>query len=137
MLKDIVSKYYLEENYNCCESILHGANDYYELRLHDHDMRMAAGFGAGIQCGDFCGALSACVMVLSLKYVKRCAHEAETIKLVTNQMIDAFENTLKERHCISLKEMYFKEDVRCLQTVTTACDLLEEVIHNFDQEELF
>ena len=51
MLKDFISKYYFDQNYNCAESILRAGNDYYNLGLHDNDMKLVGCFGAGIQCG--------------------------------------------------------------------------------------
>ena len=74
MLKDIAKDYYAQ-GYNCAESIVHAGNDYYQLGLHDHDMRMVAGFGAGIQCGDVCGALLGGVAIVSAKYIEKKAHD--------------------------------------------------------------
>lgn len=51
MLKDCIVKYYLDGNYNCAETILRAANDYYGLELHDRDMIMVGAYGAGIQTG--------------------------------------------------------------------------------------
>ena len=67
MLKDVYQKYYFERNYNCAETLLRAANDYYDLKLHDRDMIMVGAYGAGIQCGNTCGAVLAAASVLSIK----------------------------------------------------------------------
>ena len=64
MLKDIFEKYYFEQNYNCAETILRAANEYYELGLHDKDMILVGAYGAGIQCGNTCGAILSAAAVL-------------------------------------------------------------------------
>ena len=38
MLKDIFEKYYFDGNYNCAETMIRAANEYYSLGLHDRDM---------------------------------------------------------------------------------------------------
>ena len=66
MLKDYISKYYFDQNYNCAETILRAANEYYGLELHDKDMIMVGAYGAGIQAGNTCGAILSAAAVLSL-----------------------------------------------------------------------
>ena len=45
MLKDYAKKYY-GDNYNCAETIIRAANDYYGLHLNDRDMIMVGSFGS-------------------------------------------------------------------------------------------
>jgi hypothetical protein len=47
MLKDIFEKYYYDQNYNCAETMIRAANEYYDLKLHDRDMIMLGGYGGG------------------------------------------------------------------------------------------
>ena len=70
MLKDLLPKYYFEQNYNCAETILRAANEYYDLKLHDRDMILVGAYGAGIQSGNTCGAVLSAAAVLSMKYVE-------------------------------------------------------------------
>ncbi len=90
MLKEICEKYYYEQNYNCAETLIRAANEYYDLGLHDRDMIMLGGYGAGIQTGNTCGAVLAAVSVLSMKYVEQKAHESKDIKPVTTLLIREF-----------------------------------------------
>ena len=132
MLKDHLAKYYFDGNYNCAESVLRAANDYYELGLHDRDMILVGGYGAGIQTGNTCGAILGAVSVLSMKFIEKKAHESDNIKPVTTLFLEKcharFENTLL---CAPIKEANFAEGVRCLKTVESACDLLEETIKEY------
>ena len=64
MLKDHIAKYYFVQNFNCAETILRAANDYYDLQLHDKDMIMVGAYGAGIQAGNTCGAVLSVAAIL-------------------------------------------------------------------------
>ncbi|MBR1937546.1 MAG: C-GCAxxG-C-C family protein [Spirochaetales bacterium] len=131
MLRDIARVYFLEKNYNCAESILRSCNDYYRLKLHDRDMIMVAGFGAGIQSGSVCGALLGGVAALSIMYVEEKAHESKDIKIVTNMFIERFESRLGSILCSELKPRFFNNDIRCFDTVSLAADCLEEIISEY------
>ncbi|WP_285943197.1 C-GCAxxG-C-C family (seleno)protein, partial [Faecalibaculum rodentium] len=68
-------KYYREGGYNCAESVLHAANEYYGLGLHEHDMRCMAGFGGGMFVGSVCGALVGAQAALSAMIIEVKAHD--------------------------------------------------------------
>lgn len=132
MLKDMYQKYYFEQNYNCAESLLRAANDYYELGLHDRDMIMVGAYGAGIQCGNTCGAVLAAAAVLSMKYVEAKAHESTDIKPVTTELISKFNMKYGSTLCKDIKPQSFKPEYRCKMTVEAACDILEETIAEYE-----
>ena len=132
MLKDHINKYYFEQNYNCAETILRAANDYYELGLHDRDMILVGAYGAGIQCGNTCGAILAAASVLSMKYVEAKAHESADIKPITTNLIRKFNIKYGSTLCKNIKVQSFKPEYRCVKTVEAACDILEEVIAEYE-----
>lgn len=132
MLKDCFEKYYFEGNYNCAESILRAANDYYELGLHDKDMIMVGAYGAGIQTGDTCGAVLSAVAVLSMKYVEAKAHESNDIKPVVNLFMSKFNDKYGSTLCKDIKPQSFKPEYRCRETIIAACDMLEETIDEYE-----
>ena len=132
MLKDMYQKYYFEQNYNCAESLLRAANDYYELGLHDRDMIMVGAYGAGIQCGNTCGAVLAAAAVLSMKYVEAKAHESTDIKPVTTELIRKFNMKYGSTLCKDIKPQSFKPEYRCKMTVEAACDIVEETIAEYE-----
>ena len=132
MLKDIFAKYYFEGNYNCAETMIRAANEYYDLGLHDRDMIAFGGFGAGMQCGNTCGAVSAAVAVLSMRYIETKAHESSDIKPVTVNLIREFNKRYGSTLCKDIKPQSFKPEYRCQKTIETACDILEQVIADYE-----
>lgn len=134
MLKDYIEKYYFEQNYNCAETILRAANEYYDLKLHDRDMIMVGAYGAGIQSGNTCGAVLSAAAVLSLKYVEARAHESEDIRPVVQKLLRKFNEKYGSILCKDIKAQSFKPEYRCKMTVETACDILEETISEYEHE---
>ncbi len=134
MLKDCYAKYYFEQNYNCAESLLRAANDYYGLQLHDRDMILVGAYGAGIQTGNTCGAILAAASVLSMKYVEAKAHESADIKPAVTLLICKFNAKYGSTLCKDIKPQSFKPEYRCKMTVETACDILEETIAEYEAE---
>lgn len=134
MLKNILSKYYFEQNYNCAESILRAANEYYGLELHDRDMIMVGAYGGGLQSGNTCGAVLACVSVLSLKYVEAKAHESEDIKPVVQKLLRKFNECYGSTLCKDIKPQSFKPEYRCQKTIEMACDILEETMMEYEDK---
>lgn len=132
MLKDEIKKYYFEQNYNCAETIIRAGNDYYNLGLHDHDMKMVGAYGAGIQCGNTCGAVLSAASILSMKYIEEKAHESADIKEVGTNLIRKFNMKYGSTLCKDIKAQSFKPEYRCQMTVETACDILEEVIAEYE-----
>ncbi len=134
MLKDCYEKYYYEQNYNCAETMIRAANEYYDLKLHDRDMIMLGGFGAGIQTGNTCGAILAAVSVLSMKYVEQKAHESKDIRPVTTELIRRFNMKYGSILCKDIKPQSFEPEVRCKKTIEAACGILEEVLADYQNK---
>lgn len=134
MLKDVYAKYYFEGNYNCAETIIRAANEYYELELHDRDMIMMGAYGAGIQCGNTCGAVLSAAAILSMKYVEAKAHESEDIKPVVMKLMRKFQAKYGSTLCKDIKPQSFKPEYRCRMTIEASCDILEETIAEFEAE---
>ena len=134
MLKDHTYQYYNELGYNCAESIIRAGNDYYDLGLHDQDMIMVAGFGAGLQCGQTCGAVLSAVSILSVKYVERNAHASADIHPVTVKLIRKFKERYGSVLCKDIKPQSYKPEYRCQRTVETACDILEETLQEYERD---
>ena len=134
MLKDLLPKYYFDQNYNCAETILRAANEYYDLGLHDKDMILVGAYGAGIQSGNTCGAVLSVAAVLSQKYVEAKAHESEDIRPVVQKMMRKFNEKYGSILCKDIKPQSFKPEYRCQMTIETSCDILEETIAEYEAE---
>lgn len=134
MLKDLIGKYYFDGNYNCAESLLRAANEYYGMGLHDQDMIMIGGYGAGMQAGLTCGALLGAIAVLSYKYVPVKAHESDDVNPIVNRLLADFTARMESIVCAEIKPRVFVEGKRCLATVEAACDALEATIAAYGPE---
>ncbi|MCR5356597.1 MAG: C-GCAxxG-C-C family protein [Lachnospiraceae bacterium] len=134
MLKDSFEKYYFEQNYNCAETLIRAANEYYDLKLHDRDMIMLGGYGGGLQTGNTCGAVLAAVSVLSMKYIEQKAHDSKDIKPVTTALIREFDKKYGSVLCKDIKPQSFDPLNRCKKTVEAACDILEAVIADYENK---
>lgn len=128
MLKETVLKYYLEQDYNCAESILRGANDCYGLNLSEEALRAVGGFGGGCCCGRMCGACAGDVAAISAKYIRTRAHAEKLACDRVKEFVNAFVETLGSDQCEALKKKYLDETLvigRCVKTVELAAEVLE------------
>ena len=110
MLRDTVMKYYLENDYNCAESLLRGANEYYGLGLDEKALLAIGGFGAGCYAGRLCGACAGSVAAVSSKYIHTRAHAEELARSRVEAFMKAFAETLGSDLCAELKERYWDRD---------------------------
>ena len=99
-------------------------------------MIMVGAYGAGIQCGNTCGAVLAAASVLSMKYVEAKAHESEDIRPVVMKLMRKFNAKYGSTLCKDIKPQSFKPEYRCKMTVETACDILEETIAEYEAEKI-
>lgn len=132
MLKDVCAKYYFEGNYNCAETLIRSGNEYYGLELHDRDMIAFGVFGAGIQTGNTCGAIISAASILSMKYIEKKAHESTDIKPVTTALIRKLNEKYGSVLCKNIKAQSFDKELRCKYTVDSVCDILEQVIAEYE-----
>ncbi len=130
-LAEKAGAYYTEENMNCAESVIHGANDYYHLQLNEHTLRTAAGFGGGLCIGNVCGALSGGVMALSVLFVEERAHESAVIDLVVSEYLSEAESRYGSIMCVDLKQTLPTDDEGCRRVVEAASDLLETIVNKY------
>lgn len=135
MLKDHLAKFYFDGNYNCAESVLRAGNEYYELNLHDRDMKLVGAYGAGIQTGNTCGALLGAAAILSMKYIEAKAHESKDIKPIVTVLMEQFTAAYGSTLCSEVKPQSFVEGKRCLAAVEKTCDILEKVIAEYESKE--
>lgn len=133
MLKDHLHEYYFDKNYNCAETILRAANDYYNLGLNDRDMIMVGSYGAGLQTGNTCGAVLAASAVLSMMYVPAKAHESADIKPVMQILMRKFKEKYGSTLCKDIKPQSFKPEYRCKLTIEDSCDILEATIKEYEE----
>jgi C_GCAxxG_C_C family probable redox protein len=128
MLSDLIREGYgKEQDLNCAEKILYGANEAYNLRLSSEALRLAAGFGGGMGIEDLCGALAASVMVLGRLFVAQNAH-ASKIKELTSEFLANYRREMGAIDCAPLKAAHRNEEVKCDRVILKAAEVLEQII---------
>lgn len=130
-LLELTHKYYELEDYNCAETLIHAANEYYHLSLHEEDMKMMAGFGGGMYTGMTCGALTGCIAALSKIIITTKAHESQDIRRVVQSCIRHFKQNLQGTQCVEIKPIHHQPDTKCLPTCLLAAQALEQTIQEF------
>jgi C_GCAxxG_C_C family probable redox protein len=129
MLADLIQQGFgVNEDLNCAEKILQGANIAYGLNLDKEALKLAAGFGGGMAIGDKCGALTASIMVLGKLFVKERAHESKKIKELTTELFQEYDKEMGSIDCSPLKEKYFKEEYKCLNVILKAAEVLDRIV---------
>ncbi len=119
-----VEKYYLDQGYNCAESVLRAANDQYGLGLSEEALCTAGGFGGGMGCGSACGALCGAIQALGAAMLTGRAADCPGFRDKCAGYYRAFEQALGSAMCSELK----KPGVRCAAVVDKAYELLEEIL---------
>ncbi len=129
---NLIEKYYALQDYNCAETLLHAANEYYALNLNEEDMRMMAGFGGGMFVGATCGALVGSVAAISKMVVETKAHETKNIKSIISTCVQNFTDTFSSMDCSQIKPVFHTQETKCLQTCLLAGQALQKTIKEED-----
>lgn len=124
----VVETYYTS-GYNCSETLVRAANEYYHLDLHDEDMKMISGFGGGMFVGSTCGALVGSVAALSKMVIKTKAHDQlDEIRPYTQKCVRNFKEELGNMDCAHVKPIHHTKETKCLNTCLLAAKALEKTI---------
>ncbi|SKC84236.1 C-GCAxxG-C-C family (seleno)protein [Maledivibacter halophilus] len=129
MLKQLIENGFgKDEDLNCAEKILYGANEVYKLGLDKEALKLAAGFGGGMAIEGTCGALTGSIMVLSKLFVKNVAHESDRIKKLTTELLNAYESEMGNINCKPLKENYRSPSFGCHKVILKAAEALDKIV---------
>jgi len=131
MLYDLIqSGYGTQEDFNCAEKILYGANKAYDMGLSQETLKLAGGFGGGMYVGDTCGAVTAGIMVLSHFFNESVAHQSPKLKGLIIEFQTRYTNLNQSTNCITLKENYRTDEFGCLKIISDAAQILDEMLRN-------
>lgn len=130
MEKNLVREYFLEKGFNCSESMLRAANDYYGLGLNEESLRLAGGFGGGMgaggACGALCGAIQAIAAMMIMEQESSKSSACPGFREACAAYYNAFAEQLGSSECRDLTPKYKKPDTRCYELMEKAWALLEE-----------
>ncbi|MCR1900173.1 C-GCAxxG-C-C family protein [Irregularibacter muris] len=134
MIKDRLYEYYIYQDYNCAESLLHAVNDEYNLGILEEAFKIVGGFGAGMGCGKTCGALCSGVSAIGqIKIIER-AHVTRDLKECCAKYVEAFIKELGSDQCDTLVKIYKNQETRCLDTIFKAADILDSQLMKIIKE---
>ena len=129
MLREYLENEFLyQEDWNCAEHMLIGADRAYGLRLDPEAYKLAAAFGGGMAVGSVCGALTGAMMALGALFIKERAHESDQIKLLTTELIERYHEKMGEIDCIPLKERYRTDEIKCRAIILEAAAILDDIV---------
>ncbi len=127
MIADRVKKYYLDQGYNCAESVIHAANDEWELGLDDNTFKALGCFGGGCCCGNLCGALAGAIGAIGAKYIEKDMHSSLKAQELTKKMMQSFCDELGSEMCEDLSVNKTPEQ-RCFKVVESAAKVLDRIV---------
>lgn len=116
--------YYLEQDYNCAESVLRILNDTASLNLPEEALKLVGGYGAGLGCGKTCGALCGALAAYSAQQILQRAHEDPSLKDRCADFVKLFAETLGDTDCSAVRPKYFQDGQRCLAVVEKTAELM-------------
>lgn len=128
MLADLIkSGFGNEEDYNCAEKILYGANVAYDLNMSQNDMKVAAAFGGGMGIEAMCGAITGGLMFIGVLFTEKVQHQSPKVREYSNNFIEAYQRKMGNVDCKPLKEEHRTEEKGCYFVVLEAAILLDEL----------
>ena len=129
MLKDRIPEIYINNNYNCAETIIRAANEEYSLGLSKDALTLVAGFGGGMCALSTCGCLTGAITVLSKIYVEEKAHETEGFNRIIKGFYKLFTETFGSEDCRDIMPKHRKQgEERCMETILMTAELLDQYL---------
>jgi C_GCAxxG_C_C family probable redox protein len=135
---DLVEKQF--SNFNCAQTVISLFAE--DLGLDDPTaLKIASGFGGGMNCAETCGAVTGSYMVIGMKHGHSTSDPEAKAK--TKELVKKFNKQFKAAHgSLICKELtgfdistpegaeaaseHRVHDTKCTGFIKTACDILEE-----------
>ena len=128
-LEDVVERVY-KQGFNCSESLIQAANEYYGLHLTQDEYKLISGFGGGMFVGSTCGALAASIACVSKKEIQVKAHDQlDTFRPNIQKTVRNFKEELGDTECKNIKPVFHNKEIKCLNTVKHAAVALEKTMN--------
>lgn len=124
----IAAGYGDEQNYNCAERILAGAQEAYSLGLDEQFLTFVAGMGAGMGIGHTCGAVNAAVMVLGYLYSENGGRNSVHMRSLVRRFLQEFETEMSALLCRDIKRLHNDPILKCGPVIEKAAQLLDRIV---------
>ncbi len=131
MLYDLLkSGFGNEENYNCAERMLYGANQVYNLGLTSEALKLSSGFGGGMGVGATCGALTGAIMAISSRFVETICRDSDVMDII-KEFLGDYEKEMGYIDCKNLKENYKTEEDGCNKVIFEAAKIFDQIYSKY------
>ena len=132
MVKEYVRSFYLEQDFNCAETLLKSIAAAYGLDVKPEDVKLVGAWGGGAGCGITCGARAGSLAALGKLCITERAHATSGFSALCGEYVKAFEAEFASVNCHDIKPAPFVPGVRCIDTVARAADLFDRFVreHN-------
>lgn len=125
----LVANDYMHRNdFNCAETMLHAANEAYEIGLSEQTMRVASPFGGGMGHEGACGAMTGALMALGAMRGNGKSHQDPRLGELRDEFVRRFEGRFGSTLCATIKARYRDPVKNCQVVVEGAAEILEEVM---------
>ena len=138
-MKNLIKKYRNKDLYslNCAEAIVYSANEYYNLRLTENGLKMAAGFGRGIFEKHLCGIISGSICVLGVMFKDKTLDDNCLLEITVKEFKTEFLKKYDKLECEYLLDNYYSEEQGCNKMISNSADILSNVIDKYLAKNLF
>lgn len=125
------------KNYNCAQCVLKACKEFYPEVPDELLVKIAAGFGGGVCCGEICGALTGGVMAVGLSTEfdesnpESILASKNNIKAIIKNMNATFKNNFDSLLCSELKGGKHS----CKELIAYGTELTEKTIRNIKGQE--
>ena len=132
MLKERAGKFYSEDNdLNCAECLLHGANEEYDLGLDQKGLDTMSSFGGGMAVESVCRAFTGGVAVLGVMFTGDKSMDSEKRKAIISDIYKRFEDHFGSVYCSKIKEKFRDDVTGCRGVVEHSAEILDEIIQKY------
>ena len=121
-------------HYNCAQSILYGANDYYNMGLNEKALKIIIPFGGGMCMGNTCGMLTGGIAAIGALFAEDMPTQNLKMKEITQYWIERFESEFKNSNCSFIKANKPENEENCSNLILKAADILERVIEKYKDD---
>lgn len=132
MIKEKVAKFYKDDNdLNCAEAMLYGANEVYGLDLDQKALDTMSSFGGGMAVGSVCGALTGAVAALGVMITGDKSLDKKKRSAIVADFYELFRERVGSDNCKEIIEKHRDETNGCLKVVNMSAEVFDEIIDKY------
>lgn len=114
------------KGFHCSQSVLVAYANELDI-TEEQAIKISHCFNSGMCKGEVCGACSAALMVLGMKYGRTEIVDPESDRFINGKASEFMEKFKKENGSYICREIIRDSTVNCFQMVALAIDILEEM----------